>query len=287
VNPHDYSSGGLVEALGLERETLERVAHRTRQWGEAIVRTIDAEMEERDEGSSPPRELERRLREAASLFALAGSYLLLLDAREARNALRTAASHFTLLESSYSHPLAVCAANAEIASSALNSGDDRRLAASDRANVLLSLGWLDIAGEKQFIADARPSLLGHLDRAHSVAETRVGRLRLPLDATLRVISAADAVAHEEAGPKALVASLHDALIRIHDVTSSAAADRFHWRALMSSILPVEPEAAALCAVAMSAAMRHEAEAKVLDRLELPPLALAPLLVGREIARSSR
>lgn len=279
--------GRLAEILGLEPETLTRVAHRTVQWAGAIESQIDEiELGEAPVGPRQPRR-EQLHREAASLFAIAGSYRLLLDAGEARPALLAAAGHSVAVGSTFAHPLAVCGADIGIAGTALK-GTDRPLSADDRADVLLGLGWLDMAAPSQAMDEARGVLHNHLEVARSVAETPVGRLRIPLEATIRVVSEADAVAHGGAdGLAGLAASLHDALIRIHDVTSAAMGDRFHWRRLLSNVLPVEPEAAALGAIAMHATMRHEADAEMLDRLDLPPVSLVPLFVGREIARQAR
>jgi len=278
-------SAMLAEAFGLTPKTLSRVAHRTQQWGEAIEREIsrpslsdDVELPSRDDR-------ERKRREVASLFAIAGSYRLLLDVDEAAGSLRRSARHFAALGSAFAHPLAVCGTEAEISIGAL--GEDRPLSAEERGDVLLALGWLDLTAPTRVATQARNALQGHLELAGAVAETPVGRLRIPLDAAARVISAADSVAHEGTALDPLAASLHDALIRIHDVIAAAMRDRFHWRRLLSSVLPVEPEAAALGAIAMAAVMRHEADDEILRQFDLPRVTIAPLLVGREIARSAR
>jgi hypothetical protein len=81
----------------------------------------------------------------------------------------------------------------------------------------------------------------------------------------------------------LTESVHEFLTRAHEVTAAAMNDQFHWRNLMSSVLPVEPEAAALGAVVMACAMRQQAADALMQRLDLPPQAIAPLVVGRAIA----
>jgi hypothetical protein len=66
------------------------------------------------------------------------------------------------------------------------------------------------------------------------------------------------------------------------------ARRFPLAAADDERAPRRAEAAALGAIAMAAGMRHDADAELLDRLDhLPPLALAPLVVGREIAARAR
>jgi hypothetical protein len=71
------SSQDLAQVMGLESEGLARVALRTEQWAAALERGLE---ETRPEASPAQREF--RHREVASLFTIAGSYRLLLGARE-------------------------------------------------------------------------------------------------------------------------------------------------------------------------------------------------------------
>jgi hypothetical protein len=273
----------IVEALGLDPRVVRRVAHRTQQWGEALER--DAIGEDLQNPPALRHDQEQKRRETASLFAIAGSYRLLLDVGEARYPLQRGAQHFNALGSPFAHPLAVCGDETQIVGAALQ--EDRQLSAPDRANVLLALGWLDQTGPGPVAADAHDALRSHLELAGPVAETPVGRLRVPMAAIAAVVAAADSAAHQEADLQPLVAAVHDVLIRIHDMTAAAMQDRYHWKNLLSGVLPVEPEAAALAAIAMAAAMRRGADDDVLGTLGREPAFVAPLLIGREIVRRSQ
>jgi hypothetical protein len=193
-----------------------------------------------------------------------------------------AARHHVAVGSFYAHALAVCSADEDAGWLRRLDESHRPLSASDRALVLLRLGWLDTSVRE---GAAREALFAHMDQAAPVAPTEVGRLRIPLDATMRVLQAVDGMLYEDAGRgiDAVAASTHDFLTRAHDVTAAAIADRFHWRNMLSSVLPVEPEAVALGAVVMAGAMRHKAEDRLMEQVDLPLRAVAPLVVGRAIA----
>lgn len=275
----------LPEIMGLDRDLIVRVAYRTRQWAEATVADVPNAVPA-EPGAAGTVDAEQRRREAASLFTIAGSYMMLLDAHDAGPALRTAREHFSQLGSTYAHPLAVCGADTRAAYSAVEESDDRPLAPGDRANVLLALSWADMhVGQDNY--QPREAFGAHIQSAQPVAATEVGRLRMPLAAMMRVLNEAAAVFHEgEGNVPRLVGAAHDFLIRAHDIAAAAMADHFHWQSLMCSALPVEPEAAAVGAIVMSAALRREADAEVMERLDLPSQALVPLIVGRRIAETA-
>jgi hypothetical protein len=276
----------VPESLGLDPELVDRVAERTVEWGTALS------LSARDARNA--HEAQQSLREAASLLAIGGSYRLLLDVTGAQEPLRMAAEHFRRLGNFFAHPLSVCAADTSAARAALDAPSGP-LKAVDRAHVLLALGWVDVdargamidAEARQLGGIERDVLFTHMSQAEPVAAAEVGRLRVPLDATMRVVQAADALAHEgREHMRGLVTHLHDFLLRAHDVTAAAARDRFHWAQLMSSVLPVEPEAAALGAVVMRAATRRELADELMERLDLPPQAVAPLEVAGSIVRAA-
>jgi hypothetical protein len=273
----------LPEIMGLERDALERVAHRTQQWGKSLERSLSADRGSDQERVSVRGEEQLR-REIASLFTIAGSYQLLLRASSAVEPLHAAADHFVAVGSPYAHALAVCGGDQDAAWVGRLGDGDRPLSAADRALVLLRLGWLDTSLREPQGA-TRQALFAHIERAAPVGPTEVGRLRVPLDATLRVLRNVDAMLYDDVGRgiDALAVSARDFLTRAHDVTAAAMADSFHWRNMLSSVLPVEPEAAALGAVVMAGAMRHQADDELMDRVNLPGPAVAPLVVGRAIA----
>jgi hypothetical protein len=206
--------------------------------------------------------------------------------------LRSGGAHFAAAGSFYSHALAVCSGNRESEWIHQLNQLDRRLTATDREFVLLRLGWLDSVELDGSIGahDAHDALLAHMDQAAPAAPVEVGRLRIPLEATIRILRSADRVLRADSPMRevnALAADVHDFLIRVHDVTAEAMNDRLHWERMMSSVLPVEPEAAAAGAVVMAAAGRTQTVGALMDRLALPPQALAPLRVGAEIAGFTR
>jgi hypothetical protein len=85
----------------------------------------------------------------------------------------------------------------------------------------------------------------------------------------------------------LAGALHDYLLRLDDIARSARADGFHWRNLLSSVLPVEPEATAVGAIVAAAAMQYGMEDDVAASVDLPSAATVPLHMGLTIARQSR
>lgn len=276
------ASYDLPEIFGLEYDMVERVARRTEQWARGLERV--AEVDGLSDDRSSANSAEQLRREVASLYAIAGSYRLILGARDAIEPLRQGARHLAAVGSPYAHALAVCSADSDSVWLRRIDETDRPLTAADRALVLLRLGWLE-ASSLASDDDTRQALFAHMDRATSVAATEVGRLRLPLDATMRVVRAVDAMLHDEPGGDVdtLAGSAHEFLTRAHDITAEAMNDRFHWSRLMTSVLPVEPEAAAVGAVIMAGAVRRGAADELMQRLHLPPVATAPLVVGREIA----
>jgi hypothetical protein len=276
----------LIERLALDRETLERTAHRTHQWGEAIARPLTDETHEVEAGRAPAPEA---VREAASLFAIAGSYRMLLDPALAKGSLLPAAVYFAADRSTFSYPLAICAGESALALESLQDLP-AALPAQNRSHALLALSWLDVTdgGRRSQGSSplARELLYRHLDGARAVTEARVGRMQIPLGAVAEVADAAALTAHGEGDPARLSRALHDALMRVHDVTAAAKSDRYHWQRLMSSVLPVEPEAVVLAGVAMAAAARAGYSEELVGRIDLPEIALVPMALGRELAEEA-
>jgi hypothetical protein len=203
----------LPEVMGLERDALERVAHRTQQWGRSLERSFSADRAPEEDRLSALGEEQLR-REIASLLTIAGSYRLLLRASDAVEPLRAAADHFAAVGSLYAHALAVCSGDQDAGWVRRLDDSDSPLSAADRALVLLRLGWLDTSPRERNGA-AREALFAHMEEDAPVAPTEVGRLRIPLGATMRVLQAVDGMLHEDAGRgiDAVAASTHDFLTR--------------------------------------------------------------------------
>jgi hypothetical protein len=274
----------LPEALELETETLERVALHTEAWARSLERSLEIGRGANSEAGRP-RSPEEIRREIASLYTIAGSYRLLLEPREAAASLRSAAAHFALTGSLFAHPLAVCSGDTSAGWIGEFAEGDRALSPNERQLILLRLGWLDAlkGGRDQEIHAA---LFAHMDHAAPDSAAVVGRVRVPLDATMRLLVSVDRMSGDNGDRemRQIVASVHDFLIRAYDVTAAAMSDRLHWRSLMSSVLPVEPEAVALGAVVMASALQRGADEELINRLDLPPGALAPLIAGMGVAQ---
>jgi hypothetical protein len=279
----DQSRYQLPETLNLDTETLERVALHTEAWGRSLERSLETGGETSSEAGRP-RSPEEIRREIASLYAIAGSYRLVLEPRKAVASLRSAAAHFATTGSLFAHPLAVCSGDTSADWIGEFAEDGRALSPNERQLILLRLGWLDAlkGGRDQEIHAA---LFAHIDRAAPDSAAAVGRVRVPLDATMRLLVSVDRMSggNGDREIRQVVASVHDFLIRAYDVTAAAMSDRLHWRSLMSSVLPVEPEAVALGAVVMASALQHGVGTELIDRLDLPPGALAPLIAGMGVA----
>lgn len=152
---------------------------------------------------------------------------------------------------------------------------------------MLALGWLESASPPARGA-ARKGLAAHVRAAEAAAKEPAGRIGLPLEATARVLAAAEALLDEGAAKMPqLAGALHDYLVRLDDIAGAARADGFHWRNLLSSVLPVEPEATAVGAIVAAAAMPHGMENDVAESIKLPSAATVPLHMGVTVARQSR
>jgi hypothetical protein len=274
----------LPEMLELETETLERVALHTEAWARSLERSLEIDRGANSEAGRPrpPEEIQR---EIASLYTIAGSYRLLLEPREAAASLRSAAAHFSLTGSLFAHPLAVCSGDTSAGWIEELAEGGRALSPNERQLIMLRLGWLDAlkGGQDQEI---HATLFAHMNHAAPDSAAVVGRMRVPLDATMRLLASVDQMGGDDGDREMqeVVASVHDFLIRAYDVTAAAMSDRLHWRSLMSSVLPVEPEAVALGAVVMASALQHDTDEELIERLDLPPGALVPLIAGMDVAQ---
>jgi len=271
----------MAEVLGLDRDLLANVAEHTEEWGRSLAAGPE-------DASNAATIAEATLYEAASLLTIAGSYWMLVNARRASAVLSRAAHLYQRLDDRFAYAVAICAGNTDVALNALEEGDTP-LSPSARAHVMLALGWLESkAPGARREAQAREGLAEHARAAEPVATEPVGRIGLPLDATVRVLAAAEAAFDEgEAEMPALAAVLHDYLLRLDDSARAARADGFHWQNLLSSVLPAEPEATAVGAIVSTAAMEHGMENDLAASIELPSAATVPLHMGMAVARQSR
>jgi hypothetical protein len=276
-----YDSGAtpewIAETLELDRVLLDNVAERTEEWGRALAEP---------RGEPTEAATETTLYEAASLMTIAGSYWMLVDARRASSVFREAAGLYLRVENRFAHAVAICGADTRVAYGALKE-QSAPLSPSSRANVMLALGWLEcVSPDVQ--AAAREGIDAHTRAAEPSATQPVGRIGLPLHAIVRVVGAAEALLYDgsDAMPS-LTGALHDYLVRADDIARAARADSFHWRNLLSSVLPVEPESTAVGAIVAAAAMHHGMENAVAGSIELPPAATIPVQMGVAVARAAR
>jgi hypothetical protein len=169
---------------------------------------------------------------------------------------------------------------------ALDEGDTA-LSPSSRAHVMLALGWLE-STTPEVRAMAREALHAHAEAARPAATEPVGRVQLPFDAVMRVLGSCEALLDQGADAMpALAGAVHDFLVRVDDISRAARADRFHWSNLLSSVLPVEPESAAVGAIVAAAASEQGMEEALPASIDLPPAATIPLHIGLAVARRSR
>jgi hypothetical protein len=281
VGGFGYESGAtpewIPETLELDRVLLDNVTERTEEWGRALAQP---------RGEPTGAATETTLYEAASLMTIAGSYWMLVDARRASSVLREAADLYLRLGNRFAHAVAICGADTRVAYGALEERSTP-LSPSSRAYVMLALGWLEcVSPDVQ--AAAREGIDAHTRAAEPTATQPVGRIGLPLDAIVRVVGAAEALLdHGSDAMPSLRGALHDYLVRADDIGRAARADSFHWRNLLSSVLPVEPESTAVGAIVVAAAMHHRMEDEVASSIDLPPAATIPVQMGLAVASAAR
>lgn len=276
-----------AEALGIEPARLRRVADTASMWAGMLRAELDdgAPHLDPDDVSARQRAAERgevQRRQVAALLTWAGSARLVLGDPGSEDLL-TAARHLAVVGSADAHTLFVCAGVTEPYDlSGLDVGPQ------DLVPLLVRLTWLRHAGR-----DDDPALLETLGGAHRRAAdagtAHVGRARIPVRLTLRVLESLDLI--EDPGPdgravavQTVIDTLRDWLARAGEATAEARRDRFHWQRMLGSTLPVEPEQVALIAAVMAAAQRHGLERQVLEALPREPVQRVPMLVGAEIAR---
>ncbi len=215
----------------------------------------------------------------ARMFTAAASCWSLVDALPARENFRRATSNYYEARQPYANITATCAVD-----------DDRYPIYwppewAEERRVLEPWLWT-------MLATIRSGLVG-LDGLRSVADqlngrasslegsalamTAVGRLAIPLDVYLRFLRAVtNAVIQDE--PDALADATFAYFNRVDDRVRMAMMDRYHRRQILTTLLPVEPEALAVAIVALMAARRTGA-------MSFAQLPVGPGFVALSVARA--
>jgi hypothetical protein len=217
--------------LGLDDEDAARVGRRTLQWARALA-------EPDEESGREPDALQ-----AAALYRLAAGYLL-LDPEAGRSACAEAAGHLREIGDSYANPLAVCATGYAVLDTAVV---EESLTPAARAHLLTMLAWDALADDEQ---DGLERYWGWRRAAEPDAPLPASHLRIPLSATVAVLDAAIGES-----PDRLAPAVSALLSRVDEVYGAAMRDRYHWRLMLSRVMPVEPEIVAPLAVAALAGRR--------------------------------
>jgi hypothetical protein len=275
-------NGDLAEALRLDAEELARAAATTEAFA---LREPEQEVEADREAA------ETWAFEQASLLSIAGSYWSIVDISKAIAVFAEAAGIYARIGHPFAQVTGVCGALRELPTAQSNDigRDDFEGAASAD---LLGTTW-------EFAVDRERSapVYARLEGAAALEEQTlwpVGRLGLPFALYVDVCSASvellsrrfDDAGLTEVGdvPRRFRESVYRYLLRTEELVAGAMADTYHWRGLHSSLLPVEPEAIALCATACLTA-RTTLDERLSYRLSGSPVAMVPLLVGEAVADS--
>jgi hypothetical protein len=234
------------EGLDLDQELLTRCA----RLYEAYARSGSKEP------SSEGTPVETRMLKASS-FVIAAVYRSVVDSESSAKALfADAAREYLELGNPFHLALAVCAGDEGLVRIYVLSGQQRFLEPQARAvdpNDLLYglLAAMSMFGSGVYddypTAELLPSLL---DLGEELSPRPVGRLGLPLRLYLAVGRSIESTAFAyDRELTSLRRALSDYLRHVDESVGAAMNDRFHWRRLRSGLLPVEPEALAVCLAA--------------------------------------
>ena len=221
---HDYQ---LVEMLAATTEGNAR-AHRARM------------KEERDRNRLGWTRHEML---AASGFAVAASYWSLIDPHRAVAAYRLAAATYREIEHDYWIVAALAAGDRSAAGVAQALQETEP--SSPQTLAFAMVAFAIVAGP-----DGSSGFEGMSKWWSHFGNVPVGRLGIPLDIYRRC-----AQAMMRRDRESLMHEAPHYFARAAEVIGAASQDRFHWRSMLSSILPAEPEAAAM-ATAMSVVARE-------------------------------
>jgi hypothetical protein len=247
----------IPEALGLDPRLVRRIASGT----EAYAATID---DDRDRG------------QRGNVLALAGAYYALVD---------PAMSMRLFGESLHGHHDSPAEVSVVTTAIAICADDVLTLQrqppgwprhgppvspAEPVVAAALGQAWIDVRGSSPYY---KPGEGGLPDVEQP---TPVGRLGIPAYVVTRVAQAsASAVPGEQ---DRIARPITGYLERVYEIVSRARRDRFHWSRLLSTVVPVEPEALASCMIAALATRQSETP-PLSAAIDLPPAALAPLRIA--------
>jgi hypothetical protein len=269
---------GRAESLGLDPGLLERTASAH----EGYARVLLSELGGDSVGEQGML--------AASCFMIAASHWALIDARHAHGVFRTAAEHYAAQGSPFYAVLAACGMHEPLlrraAEAAVHHQENLTGAASDEGVVLHDLFALTMSSA-MFPDEYRWSTAtrGLLERQSAHFYDQTGRAALPWHAYHGVAAAVTAAVREpNDGARTVRSALADYLRRMDDAIGRAASDRYHWRNLRASLLPVEPEAIAVCMTseAVSQTLWSSSATDLVNEIDLPRRQRLPMDIAEEI-----
>jgi hypothetical protein len=221
------------------------------------------------------RDEDHRLR-AATMKVLAGACWCLTELPRAPDAFAEARSIYQSLGRSFALVTAICAGEVNLPDIELLGSPT----VDDLAFHALSVAWLlasDAADRLE--SDAILEQLAEDGRRSGLYLT--GQLDIPYYHYLRLAQAVRAAARGEDAMRALARPLPRILERATEPLRLAMSDRFHWRMIQTSVMPVEPELLAIGRIAHRALGDWDDEMLELlgidDGLERLPLVLARAL----------
>ncbi|ADB50816.1 hypothetical protein [Conexibacter woesei] len=219
----------------------------------------------------------------ASACTRAASLWMLIDAGRAAPLLEDAADLHDGAGTGYGDVLRICAAPR----AAPRAASLRPLFEEDVWNappVAVLLNLLHGIATGAVPAELYGDLLRDLPFSRVQPWLPVGRLRIPLGSFLDLGGELAALRGGEAHADSERLPATGAFLRtVGEATGVAIADRHHWPTLRSGLLPVEPEAAATCALVESV-VRDRLGGSLLDLLDISPYSrdAAPAVVARAL-----
>lgn len=177
----------------------------------------------------------------ASSFVIAASYFALIDLDKAHTCFWEASHEYSMLQNPFAFTLAVCSTKPE-GVEGLNRLTEQL---DEKSPIKSSIDpffyqlpyrfWLT-----ESLKDA-PKL--KIWPVLGIERQPVGRLGLPIMLYEEVYTSAlsSALSYSKSENTGLIASVTNLLKRVAEITHTAMQDKYHWRSLNSTVLPVEPE----------------------------------------------
>ncbi len=273
----------LAERLDLDPRQLDRAARATELYARGVA-NIPAD--------ERPDVQQNGLLQSATLLTVAACYWLLLDPPRSFPLFIEASNLYVSLGRSFAYVVAICGAVRQfpqMPSSHNESGTE--IDVEETHHLLLREAWDSALGVSRFDPERVENLLTELSNQRAWP---TGRLQVPQRSHLAVlrdsINLTSGWSHiADSGSidiDPLARDLQSFLVRADEQVEIAMSDRYHWRRLQSALLPVEPEAVAMCAVGVASALAAFGEG-ILDRIDVSERAAVPLRLGTEIARIAR